>query len=313
MPQKDPAARAAYLRAWKAANRERVKELGKASYERNRDAILTRRADRRADLDDASAEERRERNRQYSAAYRQRHREDLLQRQRQRATDNPERERQYQITYRQRHRAEINERARQRYAADPDAERLHRRMATAAARVARGLTPLIIRLTDEERRARRIEASRRWRRANLERHRALVRTWHARNAEYRAAWATTNAPRRAAKNRAWQIANRERRAAMARERYRANPQKYRNLAMDYVARKRRVLQGPIDHAEIVRRDRGICQICLEPVAEADRSFDHIIPLIHDGPHTQWNLRLTHFRCNAARGPGRTPGQVYLPL
>ena len=349
MPYKDPAARAANIRAWKAANRERVKELGKQSYDRNREGILQRRHERRTAEDGEAAEQRREQNRQYGATYRERHHDELIERKRQRYADNPERERQYQATYRQRHYGEINERRRRDYAANPDpvtlrqrmaraaarvargltpflvprtieesrarriADQLRRRDATAAARVARGLPPFLVKLSDEERKARRLESERRWRQAHPDRARAAQQRWRDAHPEWYAEWAQANAARRAAINRAWHVANRDRRREQQRARYKANPQPYRNWAMAYLARKRGATIGPVDHDAIVLRDKGICQICFEPVAKPDRSFDHIIPLSLGGPHVQWNLRLTHFVCNSRRGAGRIPGQIYLPL
>lgn len=62
--------------------------------------------------------------------------------------------------------------------------------------------------------------------------------------------------------------------------------------------------------EILKRDKGVCQICDIPVDfdvhYQDRwapSIDHVIPVSHMlfADNTSKNLRLTHYGCNAARG------------
>lgn len=51
---------------------------------------------------------------------------------------------------------------------------------------------------------------------------------------------------------------------------------------------------------LVERDRGVCGICRKPVAPAERSIDHILPLAEGGLHSYANTRLTHLRCNVRR-------------
>lgn len=62
---------------------------------------------------------------------------------------------------------------------------------------------------------------------------------------------------------------------------------------------------------IYERDNGICHICHEPVARAEMSIDHLIPLADKGPHTLRNVALAHKRCNFRRGKGRLPAQLRL--
>lgn len=61
---------------------------------------------------------------------------------------------------------------------------------------------------------------------------------------------------------------------------------------------------------ILLRDRGICQLCHEPVRldvphdhpDAPQ-VDHIVPWSHGGTDDDRNLRLTHRRCNRGRNLG----------
>jgi len=49
--------------------------------------------------------------------------------------------------------------------------------------------------------------------------------------------------------------------------------------------------------EIRTRDRGVCQICLEPVEPADEEFDHLKPWLLGGRTVVDNGRLVHARCH----------------
>ena len=70
----------------------------------------------------------------------------------------------------------------------------------------------------------------------------------------------------------------------------------------------------VDPFAIYERDRGICQLCKKPVAQAKMSLDHIIPLSRGGGHTPDNLQLTHLTCNLRKNAtGRLPSQIRLAL
>lgn len=79
------------------------------------------------------------------------------------------------------------------------------------------------------------------------------------------------------------------------------------------ARKHGATIGLVDLAAIKQRDRMLCCICGEKVAERDFSLDHTIPLSLGGPHSQENLRVAHVRCNSRRGAGRLPVQMVMAL
>jgi 5-methylcytosine-specific restriction endonuclease McrA len=50
------------------------------------------------------------------------------------------------------------------------------------------------------------------------------------------------------------------------------------------------------------RDRGICQLCHQPIRLGQLSTaDHLKPLSHGGTTVISNLRLAHASCNTKRG------------
>ena len=65
--------------------------------------------------------------------------------------------------------------------------------------------------------------------------------------------------------------------------------------------------------KVIKRDKGICQICGKPVDYDSRSengkgmgklyptIDHIIPLSKGGAHTWENVQLAHLMCNSLKG------------
>lgn len=63
---------------------------------------------------------------------------------------------------------------------------------------------------------------------------------------------------------------------------------------------------PVDYQEVYRRYRGCCGICDFPVPFACAHWDHIIPIVHQGPHVNANLQPAHSTCNHVKG-GRTLG------
>ena len=51
-------------------------------------------------------------------------------------------------------------------------------------------------------------------------------------------------------------------------------------------------------AALMKRDKGICQICFAKIARAGEiTIDHIIPRSMGGSNALTNLQLAHFRCN----------------
>lgn len=91
----------------------------------------------------------------------------------------------------------------------------------------------------------------------------------------------------------------------------AHPQENAERVRCRRARIRGATIGAIDLATIKVRDKMLCCICGKKVAEKDLSFDHTIPLVLGGPHSQENLRVAHRRCNYRRGAGLLPVQMVL--
>lgn len=106
---------------------------------------------------------------------------------------------------------------------------------------------------------------------------------------------------RVAQQRAYHEKNRERRRIATRARYAANPEKFIQWSRRHQALVAGSMIGTVSYEEIVKRDRGICGICGEPVEPCDRSFDHIVPVSKGGPHSMANVQLAHLVCNKRKG------------
>lgn len=75
-------------------------------------------------------------------------------------------------------------------------------------------------------------------------------------------------------------------------------------------RIRDVRVAPVRRAEIIERDRGLCQLCGDPVALEQRvphplapTLDHVVPLARGGTHEPANVQLAHFICNSRKADG----------
>lgn len=75
------------------------------------------------------------------------------------------------------------------------------------------------------------------------------------------------------------------------------------------ARKHGVEYEPINPMEIYERDQWVCHICTEPIRKVSGShididgwsLDHVIPMVHGGPHLKWNVAASHWMCNTFKG------------
>ena len=63
------------------------------------------------------------------------------------------------------------------------------------------------------------------------------------------------------------------------------------------ARKKKTETEKIDHATVIAKANGLCQICDKPFNSEKPQIDHIIPLSKGGTHTYDNVQATHARCN----------------
>lgn len=157
--------------------------------------------------------------------------------------------------------------------------------------------------------ANQLEASQRWKGRNRD----------ALNATRRTSW--TNDPEATEKakerHRRWYAANRERVSEYRRRLYserqaetgaatvaayrRANPGKQAEIENRRRARLLGQFVAPVKFEEIWQRDGGICQLCHLPIAQAEASLDHIVPLARGGTHEPANVQLAHRRCNSRKG------------
>lgn len=94
---------------------------------------------------------------------------------------------------------------------------------------------------------------------------------------------------------------------------RANPEKHAANNARRNALKYGNVVGKVDYKAIKQRDRMMCGICDKRVTMKDLSFDHIIPLICGGPHTEWNIQVAHRKCNSRKGIGRLPSRIRLEI
>lgn len=132
----------------------------------------------------------------------------------------------------------------------------------------------------------------RHRHRNPEQTRAYLRLWRERNQD---------------KKKAYDTERRQRLGMVER-----GPQPYGHLSAEerrvvrraYDAKreavKRQTAVGPVDYLGI-RAAGDNCGICGKYVADADLSFDHIMPLSRGGSHTQDNIQVAHKSCNFRKG------------
>jgi len=73
------------------------------------------------------------------------------------------------------------------------------------------------------------------------------------------------------------------------------------------ARRHGVAYEPIRRVEVFNRDGWVCGICAEPVDPElswpnplSASLDHIVPMVHGGPHLLSNVQCSHLACNVKK-------------
>lgn len=91
--------------------------------------------------------------------------------------------------------------------------------------------------------------------------------------------------------------------ALGGKRYReSHPEKSAERSSRYRARKRNAPRvEKFDRLDILRRDKGICHLCLDPVDPNCWDLDHVHPLALGGDHTADNVRVSHPSCNRSKG------------
>jgi hypothetical protein len=181
--------------------------------------------------------------------------------------------------------------------------------------------------------------NRRWREANLDRYRELVREGarrmraknprrcrsyarrfysteeqKAKRAQQNRSWHERNRGRHRELGRRWREANREKsrnsiRASLAKRRS-EHPELVRALDREESARRRARVLGafiaPVDPIAVYDRDGGLCSICGLSVPRKTEnhllraSLDHRIPLARGGTHEPANVALAHALCNSTK-------------
>ena len=78
--------------------------------------------------------------------------------------------------------------------------------------------------------------------------------------------------------------------------------KHRNLVMRECESRRRAREkstriGRVSYKRILDTFGMVCSICGGEIVEGSLSFDHVIPLVRGGSHTENNIRPAHLCCN----------------
>lgn len=99
------------------------------------------------------------------------------------------------------------------------------------------------------------------------------------------------------------------------QRIQADPKrkKIRNLRQREHESRRRAQEkgtrvGRVSYKGILRKWGMICSICTREIREGELSFDHVIPLMRGGSHTEDNIRPAHLSCNKIKNR-RLPEEV----
>jgi len=150
---------------------------------------------------------------------------------------------------------------------------------------------------------------RKWRKANRPKLNELRRDWVEKNPERARAIELRHQEKRKPQKR---ISDREYRlaypeivnAGIARAKA-AKPELYKaissNSNLARRARQRNSVIEPVSLQRVRERDCDTCHLCLTEVTKAERSFDHLIPVVRNGAHAEWNLMVAHLKCNKSRG------------
>lgn len=91
----------------------------------------------------------------------------------------------------------------------------------------------------------------------------------------------------------------------------ANPLKFREYGNRRRARIAQATVGDVSYDRVLERDGMHCYLCNSGIAEGDLSFDHVVPLVRGGAHSEENIRTAHKSCNF-RKSGRLLGEIRDP-
>lgn len=225
-----------------------------------------------------SSEEKRERQRQYLAAYRLIHKDEILRTQHEYRERNRERLAAYSLDYYWKHHDEQVEKMRQ---------------------------------AKKGKRAELATKSREYYATHKEQCQQTGRRYrqlhHDEIRQHQLKWAEEH---RADRQR-YREAHKEEISDYNRQYMKANPDIMARKKHSYWARKHGATTESVDFAFIRKRDKMRCCICGRRVARKDLSFDHLVPLILGGGHNHNNVRVAHKSCNSRKKDGRLPVQLLL--
>jgi 5-methylcytosine-specific restriction endonuclease McrA len=150
------------------------------------------------------------------------------------------------------------------------------------------------------------EASRRWRAEHPGYHKAYRAAHKEALAASDAEYYQRDKDERIARQREYYEQNREKVLAYHVEyhqRKKDDPE-YKEKGREVVNRRRARQRGAykeaVNRRKVRERDEGVCGICGQPTDSDDWHLDHIVPL-GPGEHSYANVRVTHPRCNEAKG------------
>lgn len=93
-------------------------------------------------------------------------------------------------------------------------------------------------------------------------------------------------------------ASRELLNARARRWQRNNPLKRQEIKVRRRARQKNVTVDTVRYERILERDGMYCYICEHDILPGQKiDFDHVIPLVRGGSHSEDNIKVTHAICN----------------
>jgi len=119
--------------------------------------------------------------------------------------------------------------------------------------------------------------------------------------EYNKSRRPTIAEQENAKSRERYEANKEKVTARQRAYGKANPLKRMQNTRRYQVRKKNASVEKVSYEHILERDGHYCYICCSSIHPSKISFDHVIPIIRGGTHSEDNIRVAHIVCNSRKG------------
>jgi 5-methylcytosine-specific restriction endonuclease McrA len=102
-------------------------------------------------------------------------------------------------------------------------------------------------------------------------------------------------------HREYQRLHREHLNALARAWRKRNHEQRRELQVRRRAAKRGNDVERVNLQRIMERDKMRCHLCRLTVLKSDLQFDHVVPLVLGGDHSEINIAVSHRLCNQRKG------------